>query len=308
MEDEDDMYDPLLDDLDLETLMENEDCRIGGAEEDPAHKTQEDVVTWEKPGIPGGERDGDRSHHERSASIITTGATCATPNAYDQQPGTSRDTTYSTPIVRDEDSSEKQDQANVNQDERMDIHSVDDDVIHAGQGSPKEKLQTLLEHKAHLRQVLLRAEHHHVFLDKCKTGNIIPKGLRLNREIHFMRGNETCQTACKIEDLLSLTETNLRALFLKHDDDLIASLNSAVQVTERKIQTATSKKQLSQRDKRRILSNFRQSEVEENKLRVTLEQTRQDKFRSLTYNRKSKDRRSYRSKRPQPYETSRKTR
>ena len=55
------MYDPLLDDLDLETLMEDEDCGIGGAEEDPAHKMQEDVVTREKPGTPGGERDGNRS-------------------------------------------------------------------------------------------------------------------------------------------------------------------------------------------------------------------------------------------------------
>ena len=97
------MYDPLLDDLDLETLMEDEDCGIGRAEEDPAHKTQEDEATREKPGTPGGECDGDRSRHERSASIITPGATCATPNAYDQQPGTSRDTTYSMPIVRDKD-------------------------------------------------------------------------------------------------------------------------------------------------------------------------------------------------------------
>ena len=67
------MYHPLLDDLDLETLMKDEDCGIGGAEEDPAHKTQEDVATREKPGTPGGERDGDRSCHKRSASIITPG-------------------------------------------------------------------------------------------------------------------------------------------------------------------------------------------------------------------------------------------
>ena len=56
--------------------MEDEDCAIGVAEEDPAHKTKEDVVTQEKPGTPGGERDDDRSRHELSASIITTLVLC----------------------------------------------------------------------------------------------------------------------------------------------------------------------------------------------------------------------------------------
>ena len=184
---------------------------------------------------------------------------------------------------------EKQDQEDAKQDERMDTQKVDDDLIPAEQGSPTEKLQTLLECKAHLRQVLLLAKHHCLFLDKCKTGNIILKGLCLNREIQFMRGNETCQTARKIEDMLSLTETNLRDLLLKHYDALISSLTSALQITERKIQAATNKKQLSQRDERQLLSNLRQSEVEENKLRVTLEQTRQDKLRRLSYSGKSKN-------------------
>ena len=51
--------------------LQDENCGIGGGEEDPAHKTQEDVATREKPGTPGGVRDGDRSHHERSAPIVT---------------------------------------------------------------------------------------------------------------------------------------------------------------------------------------------------------------------------------------------
>ena len=36
LEDEDGMYDPLLDDLDLETLMEDEDYSASVEEEDPA--------------------------------------------------------------------------------------------------------------------------------------------------------------------------------------------------------------------------------------------------------------------------------
>lgn len=63
---------------------------------------------------------------------------------------------YKMPIEPNEDS-KKRDQDNTNQDERMDIPSGDDDVIPAGQGPSTQKLQTLLEHKAHLhvKQVLL---------------------------------------------------------------------------------------------------------------------------------------------------------
>ena len=44
---------------------------IDRIEEDSTHKTQEDVTTRERPGTPGGVRDGDRSRHKRSASIVT---------------------------------------------------------------------------------------------------------------------------------------------------------------------------------------------------------------------------------------------
>ena len=52
----------------------------------------------------------------------------------------------------------------------------EEDVIPAAQGPPKEKLLTLLEHKAHLRHVLLRAKHYRVFLEECRTKSTIPKG------------------------------------------------------------------------------------------------------------------------------------
>ena len=52
--------------------LQDENCGIGGVEEDLAHKTEEDVATREKPRTPGGVRDGERSRHERSASIVTT--------------------------------------------------------------------------------------------------------------------------------------------------------------------------------------------------------------------------------------------
>ena len=71
---EDDIYDPLLDDLDLATLMQEED-EDGFVEalENPAHETEGEVATREKPGIPGVVQDGDRSRHERSTSTIIFG-------------------------------------------------------------------------------------------------------------------------------------------------------------------------------------------------------------------------------------------
>ena len=86
------------------------------------------------------------------------GAIIATPNAPDQRPGPSRDLTYSVPIETDTT------RERLTPEETMETNEEEDDIIPATQGPPSEKLPTLLEHKAHLRQVLLRAEHHSVFL------------------------------------------------------------------------------------------------------------------------------------------------
>ena len=53
-------------------MMEEEDeDGIVEAQENPAHETEGEVATWEKPGIPGGVQDVDRSRHERSTSTVT---------------------------------------------------------------------------------------------------------------------------------------------------------------------------------------------------------------------------------------------
>ena len=53
LEDRDDIHDLLLDELDLETLMEDEVCGTGGVKKYSAHETQEDVATRENPGTKG---------------------------------------------------------------------------------------------------------------------------------------------------------------------------------------------------------------------------------------------------------------
>ena len=70
-EDEDGIYLLLLDDLDLETLMEDENCSASVEEEAPAHETHGNVETQEKPGTPGVVHDGNRLRHEQSAPVTT---------------------------------------------------------------------------------------------------------------------------------------------------------------------------------------------------------------------------------------------
>ena len=71
----------MLDDLDLKTLIEDEDefldCEVGVEEEDPAHETRGTVATREKPGTPWVVHTDDRSRHERIASM-TVGSRVAT--------------------------------------------------------------------------------------------------------------------------------------------------------------------------------------------------------------------------------------
>ena len=71
----------MLDDLELTTLMEDEDefldCEVGVEEEDPGHDTRGTVATREKPGTPGVVHTDDRSRHEQIASM-TIGSRVAT--------------------------------------------------------------------------------------------------------------------------------------------------------------------------------------------------------------------------------------
>ena len=83
------------------------------------------------------------------------------------------------------------------------------EVIPAAQGPPSHNIPALLAMKTTLRQVLLRAEHHRDFLEKCQQQERIPKGLRLNREVYFMRDDKNCQTASEIERIISNAEKEM---------------------------------------------------------------------------------------------------
>ena len=176
------------------------------------------------------------------------------------------------------------------QEEPMDARDdLEEDMIPVEEGSPAGTLSQLLARKTALRRVLLRAEHHRVFLEKCHNEDIIPKGLRLNRDIHFMRGTKNCQTTSKIEDILAKSEKEIRDTLVAHYNDLTSSVTSSLQVLERKLEKK-SESNISTRDKKRALSSLYKSEIEESKLRDSLEKTRNDKFKRLTREHPFKDR------------------
>ena len=163
----------------------------------------------------------------------------------------------------------------------MEGEDRDEDVIPAGQGSPPKALPALLQRKATLRHVLLRAEHHRDFLEKCQQRETIPKGLRLNREVYFMRGAKNCQTASKIEDIISNAEKEMRGTLVKHYNDLTDILTSTLQDLENKLDKKIKQDPISNRQKKRVLSSLHHSEVEECKLRTSLEETRRGKLEML---------------------------
>ena len=139
----------------------------------------------------------------------------------------------------------------------------DDKAFPLAQGSPKDNehnLKTILTTKTNLRCVLLRAEHHRVFLGNCQKEDIIPKGFRLNREIHFMRGAEDCQTAAKSEDVLTKAEKDLRDTLAEHYDDLITNTTSKLSAVEDKLHKHTKKRDMSIREQKDILSSVHRSE------------------------------------------------
>ena len=71
---------------------------------------------------------------------------------------------------------------------RVDNTSMEtDDIIPAAQPPTIENIDETLDKKRWLRKRLLCAEHHPLFLQKCNTEGLTPKGLNLNKQIHPIR-------------------------------------------------------------------------------------------------------------------------
>ena len=61
---------------------------------------------------------------------------------------------------------------------------------------PEVDVAVALSEKTKLRNVLLRAEHHRTFTERCRQAHIIPTGLKHNRKVHQIKGMDdpTCRT------------------------------------------------------------------------------------------------------------------
>ena len=68
----------------------------------------------------------------------------------------------------------------------MKMDSTDDN-------GPEDEVAVAISEETKLRKVLLRAEHHRTFIDRCRQAHIIPTCLKLNRKVHPIKGDARVQ-------------------------------------------------------------------------------------------------------------------
>ena len=66
----------------------------------------------------------------------------------------------------------------------------------------------VLRRKTKLRKRLLRVEHHSKFLNACGQDGLVPKGLKINTQVHPARGVEPSKTAQKIDFIVKKAVTH----------------------------------------------------------------------------------------------------
>ena len=91
---------------------------------------------------------------------------------------------------------------------------------------------TVLSKKSWLRRKLLRADHHRVFLHRCHTDDMTPKGLRLSRQVHPTQGTVSGVTAARIENILHGAEKGILQALIDHYDDQVESTTHQLQPIE----------------------------------------------------------------------------
>ena len=93
-----------------------------------------------------------------------------------------------------------------------------DSVIMDVDGEPlaKVKLLEVFKRKEKLRKRLLRVEHHTQFLKTCHQDGLVPKGLKINTQVHPTRGDEPSDTPSKIDAILKRAEQDIVDTLVTH--------------------------------------------------------------------------------------------
>ena len=140
---------------------------------------------------------------------------------------------------------------------------------------PGGDVANTLSEKAKLRKRLLRAEHHHMFLDRCRKARMVPTGLKLNRNVHPIKGDGTSDISVRIEAIIKQAETDIVDALMVHYRKVTES--TSARLTE--IEGNLSNRSLDEREEITVAQS--QAEREEDVLRSSLERTRSWKWSKL---------------------------
>ena len=100
-------------------------------------------------------------------------------------------------------------------------------------GSEDLELSSALNHKLRLRQSLLKINHHLTFLENFTRADVVPKGLRIQHEVHFMDANNT--THANIESILKRSERDVGKALIGHYEMLQAETRIHLKTAEKEI-------------------------------------------------------------------------
>ena len=70
----------------------------------------------------------------------------------------------------------------------------------------EDNVVVALSEKTKLRKRLLWAEHHRTVINRCRQAHIVPTGLKLNRKVHPIKGDERFDVSDKIETIIKKAE------------------------------------------------------------------------------------------------------
>ena len=251
----DEELDQLIGDIDLEDIEDIGDAGIC-AEKSPT--TTDGLVVAAVEGSDGVAIGGAGSCHEPVPVIQHSGGLLPPSTNTEQLAGTSSliDSGLGASATSDTDTTT-----------RMEISTNERD--------DREDITTVLSRKMTLRKRLLRAEHHHAFLERCRKERKVPKGLKLNRQVHPIKGKGGSTIAANIEHIISRAERDIVDSLISHYEELGENITVELKNMETQLGSRP------ENDEGAVQSCLQTMEKEEDDLRSSLERTRNSKLRDL---------------------------
>ena len=139
------------------------------------------------------------------------------------------------------------------------------------------KVPDVLKTKAKLRRRLLRVEHHAQFLKACRQDELVPKGLKINMQVHPTRRDEPSDTPGKIETILKRAEQDIVDTLVTHYRQVSEATTARLGDIKRDLDSRP------ERDQAEISMAADRATSDEDDLKSSLERIRQNKLSALQH-------------------------